>query len=204
LHIGRRQGVFFFSSRRRHTRSKRDWSSDVCSSDLTGQTVGHGRDVTAVPRDVPAVADGLARVQDEGSALVALALAEVDAPAGTWGDLCAGPGGKAAVLGAAAAQEGQTLEAFDSSEHRVELVRDSTRARNNVTTAVRDGRAARGPYAKVLVDVPCSGLGALRRRPEARYRRQPSDITALTGLQRELLTAALDACAPGGVVAYST
>src|SRR5699024_8937116 len=159
---------------------------------------------TAVPRDVPAVADGLARVQDEGSALVALALAEVDAPAGTWGDLCAGPGGKAAVLGAAAAQEGQTLEAFDSSEHRVELVRDSTRALNNVTTAVRDGRAARGPYAKVLVDVPCSGLGALRRRPEARYRRQPSDITALTGLQRELLTAALDACAPGGVVAYST
>src|SRR5699024_4204926 len=64
---------------------------------------------TAVPRDVPAVADGLARVQDEGSALVALALAEVDAPAGTWGDLCAGPGGKAAVLGAPAAQECQTL-----------------------------------------------------------------------------------------------
>ena len=159
---------------------------------------------TAVPRDVPAVADGLARVQDEGSALVALALAEVEAPAGTWGDLCAGPGGKAAVLGAAAAQRGQSLEAFDSSEHRVELVRDSTRALHNVTAAVRDGRDARGPYARVLVDAPCSGLGALRRRPEARYRRQPTDITALTGLQRELLTAALDACAPGGVVAYST
>ncbi|WP_210602307.1 RsmB/NOP family class I SAM-dependent RNA methyltransferase [Brevibacterium oceani] len=159
---------------------------------------------TAVPRDVPAVADGRARVQDEGSALVALALAEVDAPAGTWADLCAGPGGKAAVLGAAAAQESTQLAAFDSSEHRVDLVRDSTQALDNVTAEVRDGRAAQGPYAKVLVDVPCSGLGALRRRPEARYRRQPSDITALTGLQRELLTAALDACAPGGVVAYST
>src|SRR5699024_5510099 len=121
-----------------------------------------------------------------------------------WGDLCAGPGGKAAVLGAAAAQEGQTLEAFDSSEHRVELVRDSTRALNNVTTAVRDGRAARGPYAKMLVDVPCSELGALRRRREASYRRKYSDITALIGLQRELLTAALYACAPVGVVAYST
>ena len=159
---------------------------------------------TAVPRDVAAVADGRARVQDEGSALVALALAEVDAPAGTWADLCAGPGGKAAVLGAAAAGEALTLEAFDSSEHRVDLVRDSTKALSNVTAALRDGRDARGPYSKVLVDVPCSGLGALRRRPEARYRRRPEDITALSGLQRELLTAALDACAPGGVVAYST
>ena len=80
---------------------------------------------TAVPRDVAAVADGRARVQDEGSALVALALAEVDAPAGTWADLCAGPGGKAAVLGAAAAGESLTLEAFDSSEHRVDLDRKS-------------------------------------------------------------------------------
>ena len=159
---------------------------------------------TAVPRDVQAVADGRARVQDEGSALVALALAEVDAPAGTWADLCAGPGGKAAVLAAVAAAQSTQLAAFDSSEHRVELVRDSTQALDNVTAEVRDGREARGPYAKVLVDVPCSGLGALRRRPEARYRRQPSDITALSGLQSELLDAALNACAPGGVVAYST
>lgn len=159
---------------------------------------------TAVPRDVRAVADGRARVQDEGSALVALALAEVDAPAGPWADLCAGPGGKAAVLGAAAAAESVRLEAFDSSDHRAELVRGSTQALDNVSVEVRDGRRVRGPYSKVLVDVPCSGLGALRRRPEARYRRQPSDITALSGLQSELLGAALDACAPGGVVAYST
>ena len=96
------------------------------------------------------------------------------------------------------------LEAFDSSDHRAELVRDSTQALDNVSVEVRDGRRVRGPYSKVLVDVPCSGLGALRRRPEARYRRQPSDITALSGLQSELLGAALDACAPGGVVAYST
>ncbi|TNM58227.1 RsmB/NOP family class I SAM-dependent RNA methyltransferase [Brevibacterium sediminis] len=159
---------------------------------------------TAVPRDVAAVADGRARVQDEGSALVALALADIDAPTGTWADLCAGPGGKAAVLAARAAGESTTLEAFDSSEHRVDLVRDSTKALTNVIAAVRDGRDARGPYSKILVDVPCSGLGALRRRPEARYRRRPEDITSLTGLQRELLAAALDACAPGGVVAYST
>ncbi|MDN6528063.1 MAG: RsmB/NOP family class I SAM-dependent RNA methyltransferase, partial [Brevibacterium sp.] len=159
---------------------------------------------TAVPKNVDAVATGRARVQDEGSALVALALAHVEAPAGTWADLCAGPGGKAAVLAAIAKQSGTTLDAFDSSEHRVELVRSSTQALDNVTTRIQDARDATGPYTKVLVDVPCSGLGALRRRPEARYRRRPEDINALAGLQRELLRAALDACAPGGVVAYST
>ncbi|WP_231447408.1 RsmB/NOP family class I SAM-dependent RNA methyltransferase [Brevibacterium zhoupengii] len=159
---------------------------------------------TAVPKNVDAVATGRARVQDEGSALVALALAQVEAPAGTWADLCAGPGGKAAVLAAIAKQHDTALDAFDSSEHRVELVRSSTQALDNVTTRVQDARDATGPYAKVLVDVPCSGLGALRRRPEARYRRRPEDINALAGLQRELLRAALDACAPGGVVAYST
>lgn len=159
---------------------------------------------TAVPKNVEAVASGRARVQDEGSALVALALAQVAAPAGTWADLCAGPGGKAAVLAAIAKKSGTSLDAFDSSEHRVELVRSSTQALDNVSTRVQDARDAAGPYAKVLVDVPCSGLGALRRRPEARYRRRPEDINALAGLQRELLRAALDACAPGGVVAYST
>lgn len=159
---------------------------------------------TAVPKDVDAVATGKARVQDEGSALVALALAHAEAPAGTWADLCAGPGGKAAVLAAVAKQSGTSLDAFDSSEHRTELVRSSTQALDNVTTDVQDAREVTGPYAKVLVDVPCSGLGALRRRPEARYRRRPEDINALAGLQRELLRAALAACAPGGVVAYST
>lgn len=158
----------------------------------------------AVPRDVPEIADGRARVQDEGSALVALALAAVDAPEGTWADLCAGPGGKAAVLGAEAELAGRRLEASDSSEHRVSLVETSTQALDNVDVTVADARDATGPFAKVLVDVPCTGLGALRRRPEARYRRRPEDVNALAGLQREILTAALNACAPGGVVAYST
>ncbi|RBP61595.1 16S rRNA (cytosine967-C5)-methyltransferase [Brevibacterium sanguinis] len=159
---------------------------------------------TGVPGHIPAVAEGRARVQDEGSALVALALAHASAPEGTWADLCAGPGGKAALLGAVAGGEGTRLEAFDSSRHRAKLVRTSTQALPAVTTAVRDARDATGPYAKVLVDVPCSGLGALRRRPEARYRRTPADINALAAPQREILTAALDACAPGGIVAYST
>jgi 16S rRNA (cytosine967-C5)-methyltransferase len=59
-------------------------------------------------------------------------------------------------------------------------------------------------FGRVLADVPCSGLGALRRRPEARWRRSPDDITALRPLQRALLDAALNAAQPGGVVAYVT
>jgi 16S rRNA (cytosine967-C5)-methyltransferase len=59
-----------------------------------------------------------------------------------------------------------------------------------------------GAFDRVLVDAPCTGLGALRRRPESRWRRQPSDVASLTKLQRELLAAALRAVRPGGVVAY--
>src|SRR5699024_932823 len=61
-----------------------------------------------------------------------------------------------------------------------------------------------GEYSGVLVDVPCTGLGALRRRPEARWRRRPDDVAALAPLQSALLRSAIDACRPGGIVAYST
>ena len=61
-----------------------------------------------------------------------------------------------------------------------------------------------GTFDRVLADVPCSGLGALRRRAEARWRRSAQDVAALGPLQRALLSAALDSAAPGGVVAYVT
>ena len=66
------------------------------------------------------------------------------------------------------------------------------------------GQLEPGGYDRVLVDAPCTGLGALRRRPEARWRRSPADLPTLTRLQRELLTSALDATRPGGVVGYAT
>ncbi|MER2137671.1 MAG: rRNA small subunit methyltransferase B, partial [Arthrobacter sp.] len=59
-------------------------------------------------------------------------------------------------------------------------------------------------FDRILVDAPCTGLGALRRRPESRWRRQPGDVGDLGSLQRELLTTAVDAVKPGGVVAYVT
>jgi 16S rRNA (cytosine967-C5)-methyltransferase len=174
------------------------------------------------PSGIPAVREGLAGVQDEGSQLVTLALAGAPLDGVTsdgagegagerWLDLCAGPGGKAALLAALAAQRGATLVANEVAPHRARLVANALAALpDGVVEEVRtgDGRDVGadepGAYDRVLVDAPCTGLGALRRRPESRWRRTPSDLAALTGLQRELLTSALDAVRPGGVVAYVT
>ncbi|MCG8920281.1 rRNA small subunit methyltransferase B, partial [Actinokineospora sp. PR83] len=158
------------------------------------------------PGALEAVREKLAGVQDEGSQLCALALtrAPLDGPDLAWLDLCAGPGGKAALLGALAAINGGTLDAVEQAPHRARLVEQSTGGLP-VTVHVADGRDPGLPAAgfdRVLVDAPCTGLGALRRRPEARWRRQPSDVGDLTKLQRELLTSALDLVRPGGVVAY--
>jgi 16S rRNA (cytosine967-C5)-methyltransferase len=168
--------------------------------------VGHGD-----PGALAAVRDGRAGVQDEGSQLVAAALAAapLEGPDLRWLDLCAGPGGKAALLGALAVQRGARLVANELAEHRVELVRHSVAALGDAVEVRqgdgRDlGRDEPAAYDRVLVDVPCTGLGALRRRPESRWRRQPGDVGALGRLQRDLLGSALDAVRPGGLVAYVT
>jgi 16S rRNA (cytosine967-C5)-methyltransferase len=159
------------------------------------------------PSSLPPVQAGRAGVQDEGSQLVALALASapIEGPDARWLDLCAGPGGKAALLGGLAAQRGARLVAVERQPHRARLVAGAVGA--TAATVVADGVApawASGSFDRVLVDVPCSGLGALRRRPEARWRRQPSDVEALHPLQLGLLQSGLDAARPGGLVAYVT
>jgi 16S rRNA (cytosine967-C5)-methyltransferase len=155
-----------------------------------------------------ALTQGLAVVQDEGSQLVALALTRVplDGPDARWLDLCAGPGGKSALLGGLAAMDDATVDAVELQEHRAELVRRAVDGLP-VSVHVADGRAAPLSDAavdRVLLDAPCTGLGALRRRPEARWRRRPEDVPGLARLQRELLAAALRHVRPGGVVAYVT
>jgi 16S rRNA (cytosine967-C5)-methyltransferase len=159
------------------------------------------------PAQLPPVRDGQALVQDEGSQLVAraLALVPVDGDTGRWLDLCAGPGGKTALLAALGAASGARVTAVDPSPHRADLVEENTRGLP-VDVLRADGRkTGLDPgFDRVLVDVPCTGLGALRRRPEARWRRQPADIPALTRLQRELLGAAITLARPGGVVLYAT
>jgi 16S rRNA (cytosine967-C5)-methyltransferase len=162
------------------------------------------------PGAVPAVADGRAGVQDEGSQLVALATASapLEGPDARWLDLCAGPGGKAALLAALAAERGARVVANELQPHRADLVRRALGGADGVEeVTVADGTAApwdSGSFDRVLVDAPCTGLGALRRRPEARWRRQPEDLDALLPLQRALLTSAVDLVRPGGVVLYAT
>ena len=157
------------------------------------------------PAEVAPVREHLAAVQDEGSQLCAIAVtkAPLDGSDERWLDLCAGPGGKAALLGALAKSSGAHVDAVEKAPHRARLIENATEGLP-VTVHVADGRETglEPGYDRVLVDAPCSGLGALRRRPEARWRRKPSDVSDLTKLQGELLVAALDLVRPGGIVAY--
>jgi len=164
------------------------------------------------PGRIEAIRDSRAGVEDEGSQLVALIAAEapLEGRDERWLDLCAGPGGKAALLAARAGQKGAHLLANEISPHRADLVRSALRAVPQDTAHVRcgDGRDVGRDepdcYDRVLVDAPCTGLGSLRRRPEARWRRRHEDVAVLAELQRELLTSALHAVRRGGVVTYVT
>jgi 16S rRNA (cytosine967-C5)-methyltransferase len=163
------------------------------------------------PAAVPAVAEGRAGVQDEGSQLVALAVTRA-AVAGRdeqWLDLCAGPGGKAALLAAVAGGRGAHLVAAERQPHRAGLVKRAVAAvpAGVVDVVTADGTSppwAAGSFDRVLVDAPCTGLGALRRRPESRWRRTPQDLRDLLPLQKALLTSALASVRVGGVVVYAT
>jgi 16S rRNA (cytosine967-C5)-methyltransferase len=165
--------------------------------------------IDGTPESLNVVQSGLAGVQDEGSQLMALALAiaVVDHPEHAWLDMCAGPGGKAALLAGFAAQRGVELVAVEQHHHRAVLVDQAVGRAAHVEVLVGDATSA--PWGiqrfdRVLVDAPCTGLGALRRRPEARWRKSPMDLATLGPLQRALLNSAADATLPGGVIAYVT
>ncbi len=161
------------------------------------------------PGGLPAVREGRAGVQDEGSQLVALAavVAGLEGPDATWLDLTAGPGGKAALLAAIGATRGARLVATEVHPHRARLVSQAVRRVAGTTVLTADATRlplAAGSFDRVLLDAPCTGLGALRRRPEARWRRTSAELPLLTELQHSLLDAALTAVRPGGVVTYAT
>ena len=142
-------------------------------------------------------------VQDEGSQLVAEVFAKASAGA-SWLDLCAGPGGKAALLSSIARQRDIRFTANEISPARAELV---TQVVHGARVLVSDGRTIGTlpeKYDAILIDAPCTGLGALRRRPEVRWRRTLQDLRALTQLQRELVDSAIQALKPGGVLGYAT
>ena len=160
------------------------------------------------PAEVAAVREGRAGVQDEGSQLVTQLLVNASSQAdGPWLDACAGPGGKAALLTGLAGPAGPVVLAAELRPHRAEMVRRTLLVYGDhpaVVVADATQPAWGRGFARVLVDAPCSGLGALRRRPEARWRKQAADLTQLAELQVRLLSRAVESTRPGGVVAYVT
>ena len=188
--------------------------ADVADLVTVGAQPGRWSPYAAVwsgnPAELAAVRDGTAGVQDEGSQLVAWGLARADSAVdrGWWLDLCAGPGGKSALLAGLATGSNARLVAAELAPHRARLVAQGLRAYPSPPTVlVVDGTQPAwraGVFDRVLADVPCSGLGALRRRPESRWRRTADDVTQLHTLQVDLLRTAVESVAAGGLVAYVT
>lgn len=181
------------------------------AADLPGEPLPYspyGTSFRGNPGSIPAVRTGKAGVQDEGSQLVAHVLGTVDAPAGPWLDMCAGPGGKSALLAGLAHGRGERLLSVEPHAQRAVLVRQALRAYPGIPWVIQsdglDPAWSLSRFARVMADVPCSGLGALRRRPEARWRKDPAEIDDLVRLQTALLGTALDSTKPDGVVAYVT
>ena len=163
---------------------------------------GFRADVT--PSALEAVRHRRAGVQDEGSQLVATIFAAAAADKVSWLDLCAGPGGKAALLASIASQNEHRFIANEISQIRADLVKQVVGAHEVWVGDARDIAARGEGFDAILADVPCTGMGALRRRPEVRWRRSLSDLRELSLLQREISDAAISVLNIGGIFGYAT
>lgn len=143
-------------------------------------------------------------VQDEGSQLVADVFAQVSRDQSSWLDLCAGPGGKAALLSAIAKSEDIDFSANEISDVRAKLVRQVVQGATVTSIDAREINSLGKTYGAILADVPCTGLGALRRRPEVRWRRTVADLKSLVILQSEIIDSAIQVLEPGGIFGYAT
>ena len=175
-----------------------NWVVDRLSRDLGSEAARAALEAMNVAPTVTRRADGY--VQDLASQHVVVAVGA--GPDDVIVDLCAGPGGKATGFGTG------RVVAFDAQPHRAQLVLDNARRYNHpeVQVAIADGRrpAARSASAhRVLVDAPCSGLGVLGRRADARWRIEAGDVDRLATLQKELLAGAIPLLRPGGTLVYS-
>ena len=161
-----------------------------------------------MPGAYQAIKERRAGVQDRGSQLVSQLFLNTATTKSTlsWLDMCAGPGGKASALFTALSEErlGDTFTANEPSEHRARLVAQVIPRQNVISHPGQDLPAIGTTYDRILIDAPCTGLGALRRRPEARWRRTPQDLKELVKTQRELLESGLALLNPDGLLAYVT
>jgi 16S rRNA (cytosine967-C5)-methyltransferase len=176
-----------------------DWLIETLCTDLGEADAMDALAQMNEPATVTERADGY--IQDRASQWVVEIVAA--APGERVVDLCAAPGGKATGLAAT----GATVVAADIAPGRAGLVAaNAARLTGHVGVVVADARRAPFParsFDRVLLDAPCSGLGVLRRRPDARWRLDPDAIERLAALQRELLVAAAELVRPGGRLVYS-
>lgn len=164
----------------------------------------YGARFSGAPGSLEIIRHRKAGVQDEGSQLVASIFASVTKEASSTLDLCAGPGGKAALLSHIIESRGGDFVANEISEPRAKLVKNVI---GKFGVIVGDGRriSEHGrTFDAILADVPCTGIGALRRRPEVRWRRTLKDLSPLLTLQMELTDAAILALNPAGIFGYAT
>ena len=156
------------------------------------------------PGDLPAVRERRAGVQDYGSQIVVEEFFKSFDENLRWLDLCAGPGGKAAYLSALLSQYGGEFVANEVSEPRAKLVKQVVKYGVVTNFDGRELPESIGKFDRILIDAPCTGIGALRRRPEVRWRRTVQDLKQLVEVQSALLEAAAGKLNPKGVLAYAT
>jgi 16S rRNA (cytosine967-C5)-methyltransferase len=199
-----------------------DWLVARLAADLGSVAARAAMTIMNTAASVTERPDGY--IQDAGSQMVA---AHVGArPGERILDLCAAPGGKATAMAAAPTDHGDAdgtvgpgttagpgpgpavVVAADIGERRARVIADNAAQIGlaNVATVVADGLRPpwrRAAFDRVLVDAPCSGIGVLRRRPDARWRLRPEDLTRLAELQRRLVASAIPLVRPGGLLVYS-
>ena len=166
----------------------------------------NGVNLPGIPMDFSPIVERRAGVQDRGSQLVVENFLASFKPGLSWLDMCAGPGGKAAYLfnSLLSMDKSATFLANEPTSHRAELVK---RVVNNQQVVSFDATVANNfnqKFDRILIDAPCTGLGALRRRPEARWRKSLHDLKELVLLQKQLLASAYQLLSPNGVIAYVT
>ena len=167
----------------------------------------YGASFKGIPSELQSIKERLAGVQDEGSQIVASIFAAAAKNHESWLDLCAGPGGKATLLSLLGSKKFYANEISPARAKLIEQVVDK-----KTSISIGDGREIGSildsdelsEIKAVIADVPCTGLGALRRRPEVRWRRKPEDLPGLTKLQMELSEASVEILPSGGIFAYVT
>jgi len=179
---------------------------DEGATELSGTQFG----ATAhqMPGLYKAIRERRAGVQDRGSQWVAEIFRNTATEPATlsWLDMCAGPGGKASALYNMlhVDRPADLFTANEPSEHRARLVSHVIPVEHVIMHRGQDLPALGKTYDRIIIDAPCTGLGALRRRPEARWRRTAVDLKELVLIQKELLDSAVSILNPGGILAYVT